>query len=175
MEKIEICKFKFFRGIFQKWHVRPKLARFPAFKEKLARARARAGAHMMKFEKYEPSAFTGKKIINFKWFLMILDYFENSWNDHEFLKNSFVIFMHILLAFWVDMSFLENASKKFEFTNFDFLQNREFLSKFNNFFPVKADNSYFSNFIMRARARAKITFSENFPILEFSVNFQHSK
>ena len=73
------------------------------------------------------------------------------------------------------MSFLENASKKFELTNFDFLQNREFLSKFNNFFPVKAESSYFSDFIMRARARAKTTFSENSPILGFLVNFQHSK
>ena len=34
---------------------------FPAFKVKLARACARAGAHMKKFEKYELSAFTGKK------------------------------------------------------------------------------------------------------------------
>ena len=33
----------FFRGIFQKWHVRPKLARFPAFKENW-RARVRAPA-----------------------------------------------------------------------------------------------------------------------------------
>ena len=115
----------------------PKIGAISSIQRKLARARARACVHMMKFEKYEPSAFTGKKIINFKWFLMILDYFENSWNDHEFLKNSFIIFMHILLAFWADMSFLKNASKKFKFTNFDFLQNREFLSKFINFFQWK--------------------------------------
>ena len=35
---------------------------FPTFKVKLARACARAGAHMIKFEKYEHSAFTAKKI-----------------------------------------------------------------------------------------------------------------
>ena len=39
-------------GIFNK---------FPAFKVKLARACVRAGAQMIKFEKYELSAFTGKK------------------------------------------------------------------------------------------------------------------
>ena len=47
------------------------------------------------------------------------------------------------------------------------------------FFPVKPESSYFSNFIMharpRARARAKISFSENSSVLGFSVNFQHSK
>ena len=57
-----------------------------------------------------------KKIINFKWFLMILDYFENSWKYHEFLKTSNVIFMHILLTFWLNMSFLETSSKHFECT-----------------------------------------------------------
>ena len=53
--------WKFFDfGIFSK---------FPTFKVKLARARARAGAHMIKFEKYELSAFTGKKI---KWVAILV-------------------------------------------------------------------------------------------------------
>ena len=117
---------------------------FPAFKVKLARACARAGAHMKKFEKYELSAFTGKKIINFKWFLMILDYFENSWNDHEFLETSNVIFMHILLTFWVNMSFLETSSKKMWIYKFRlFLKSRVLNPNLIIFFLVKAESSYF--------------------------------
>ena len=43
---------------------------------------------------------------------MILDYFENSWKYHEFLKTSNVIFMHILLAFWGEHVIFENQLKK---------------------------------------------------------------
>ena len=98
---------------------------------------------------------------------MILDYFENSWNDHEFLENSFVIFMHILLAFWVDMSFLENASKKFEFTNFNFLQNRGFLSKFNNFFSSESWEFILFRFY-HARTRAHTCARQNHIFWKFS-------
>ena len=53
---------------------------------------------------------------------MILDYFENSWNYHEFLETNNVIFMHILLAFWSEhVIFGNQLKKKIEFTNFDFL------------------------------------------------------
>ena len=51
---------------------------FPAFKVKLARACARAGAHMKKFEKYELSAFTGKKINKFGQKAKILEKNENA-------------------------------------------------------------------------------------------------
>ena len=98
---------------------------------------------------------------------MILDYFENSWNDHEFLKNSFIIFMHILLAFWADMSFLKNASKKFKFTNFDFLQNREFLSKFNNFFSSESWGFILFKFY-HARTRARTRARQNHIFWKFS-------
>ena len=154
----------------------PKIGAISSIQRKLARAPA---CTWWNSKSMNLQLSLEKKIINFKWFLMIFDYFENSWNDHEFLKNSFIIFMHILLAFWADMSFLENASKKFKFTNFDFLQNREFLSKFNNFFfqwKLRVHTfQILSCAHARAHARAKTTFSENSLILKFSVNFQHSK
>ena len=50
------------KHIFWKFFDFRIFSEFPTFKVKLARARARAGAHMIKFEKYELSAFTGKKI-----------------------------------------------------------------------------------------------------------------
>ena len=62
--------------------------------------------------------------------------------------------------FWVDISFLKNASKKFEFTNFDFLQNREFLSKFNNFFSSESWESILFKFF-NARAPARTCARQN--------------
>ena len=56
---------------------------FPAFKVKLARARARGRARMIKFEKYELSAFTGKKINKFGQKAKILEKNENA---HEIRK-----------------------------------------------------------------------------------------
>ena len=49
-----------------------------------------------------------------------LDYFENSWNYHEFLKTSNVIFMHILLAFWDEHVIFGNQLKKIWIYKFRF-------------------------------------------------------
>ena len=69
--------------------------------------------------------------------------------------------------FWLDMSFLENASKKFKFTNFDFLQNREFLSKFNNFFSSESWGFIFFKFY-HARTRACTRARQNHIFWKFS-------
>ena len=58
---------------------------FSTFKVKLALACARAGAHMIKFEKYELSAFTGKKINKFGQKAKILQKNENA---HEIRKKT---------------------------------------------------------------------------------------
>ena len=76
-------------------------------KSKIGARSARACAPMVKFEKYEFSVFTGK-IINFKGFLMILDYFEKNYEQvkkevrHEQAYLSQEIDKLGKLAFWPD-------------------------------------------------------------------------
>ena len=54
---------------------------FPTFRVKLARA----GAHMIKFEKYEPSAFTGEKLINLN---KKQRFYKKKENAHEIRKKT---------------------------------------------------------------------------------------
>eukprot|EP00493_Phyllostaurus_siculus_P024625 UN24965 len=57
--------------------------------------------------------------------------------------------MHILLTFWVNMSFLKTAPKKLNFQISNFSKIASFYPNLI-IFPVKAESSYFSDFMMRA-------------------------
>ena len=61
-----------------------------------------------------------ENFLYFEWFLMILDYFENSWNYHEFLETSNIILMHILLAFWGEHVIFGKQLKKIWIYKFRF-------------------------------------------------------